>query len=237
MVSVGARGTPDACFSRVGTPVSTLLSRLEIAGLAAEWAETEERSLAVAWATCPRGDWLLDIVAHLELDRRAIVRAASDCVLLALPHAAAEPAARAAWEIARRWIDRQANGAECWAAGAAARQLAETLGSSAPRTAAALSAAAALAFACDDRAEAAFWAQRAYVAECAAHAAAANAQGSAAAARRTADLVREHFPFESVAKPIALASRTPRSSGFHSFPVAADAAPEGRDSDRTAFDR
>src|SRR5207244_1418033 len=98
------------------------------------------------------------------------------------------------WEIARRWIDGKATSAECWAAGSAARQRAEQLTGSEPRASFALASAASLAFACDERAEPVFWAQRGYVTEAAQHAASANDERSVAA-RWTADIVREHFGY------------------------------------------
>lgn len=192
------------------TPTETLLGRLNVEGAAIEWARAEARSVGVAWATCPRADWLVDLAARLEVDRRLVVRAASDCVALALPLAASEPLARDAWATARRWVEEKATSAECWADGAAVREAAEPYAESQPSTAAALLAVAHLAFACDDRAEAGYWAGQGHAAEAVRHAVHA---GGDAAGRHAADLVRDHVPYETVARVIALVLRTPRRSG------------------------
>src|SRR3990167_6798332 len=82
--SVGAGGMPPAHWSSA-LPASACLGGLT-------WARRQP-SYAEAWASCPRGDWLLWLAAHLAApgsdERRAVTDAAKRCAALAEGRAAA----------------------------------------------------------------------------------------------------------------------------------------------------
>jgi hypothetical protein len=79
------------------------------------------KSLAVAWKTCKRGDWLLWLAAESGVDRRLVVEAACRCaeaVIGLVPESEERP--WKALETARAWTRGEASLGEVWTAGAAA---------------------------------------------------------------------------------------------------------------------
>jgi hypothetical protein len=81
------------------------------------WAEG--KSLAEAWNTCERGDWMLWLAAHL-CNREIVVSAACDCAELALKHVPKnEDRPRKAIETARAWVRGEATIAQLKKAAAA----------------------------------------------------------------------------------------------------------------------
>jgi len=89
----------------------TILSPLRPCQDAMDWARTQP-DLATAWATCPRGDWLLwlwDRYCGGPMDdrRRPLVLAACECARSALPIFEAQyptdKRPRASLELAERW--------------------------------------------------------------------------------------------------------------------------------------
>jgi len=96
-------------------------------GEARSWARG--RTAAMAWETCPRGDWLLWMAGKAGVDRVTIVRAACQCARLSLQFVTpGENRPRIAIETAERWCTgntsitevRAAAAAAVYAAGAAA---------------------------------------------------------------------------------------------------------------------
>lgn len=197
------------------TPTRLFIDRLGLAGGIAEWAATEPRSLMVAWATCPRGEWLLQLASQLGLERKLVVRAAADVAAFVAPLLAGEPHGERALAAANGWLAGTTRSAECWAAAMEAAHRADAIETLDAATAHALRAAAALAFACDGAADPAYWASRAYVADVGHHVARAHLDGSTRAHRDCADIVRERLPYERIAKPLQDIARTTRTSGFH----------------------
>lgn len=77
-----------------------------------EWAITQD-SLHTCWRTCPHGDWLLWLVAHIGVDPRLVVRTAAGCARLGLKYAGDMSApTREALELAESWSDQRAELAE-----------------------------------------------------------------------------------------------------------------------------
>lgn len=184
---------------------------------ARDWLLPHGDDLASAWRSCPRADWLLHIGLAVELGRGHLVQAASDLATDAL---AARPIAdlrpRRALLTTLEWLSGRSDGPRAWAAGFAAMQVADALeaaidpaeGGSDPRRghliAEAVRAVACVAFACDDRADAAYYAHQAYAARAARHAAAATSD-----AGRAVDRVRARIPLSIVLSAFDIASRPP----------------------------
>lgn len=88
--------------------LSELLVRLGACIEARTWAEGI--SLAEAWATCPRGDWMLQLLARYgDIPRKTLVAIACDCAepaLVFLPPQEERPAECVA--TVRRWLRNEA---------------------------------------------------------------------------------------------------------------------------------
>ena len=169
--------------------LSALLARLHACSEARDWSAG--KTLEQAWAECPRGDWMLWLAGHLDIDRKVLVRAACACARLALPFVPAdETRPLKAIEAAEAWTRGEATIEDVRAARVARVARAAAL------AAAAACAAAEAAWACA-AAEAA-WAV-AYAAVCAA---AEAARGAALASKlaECADIVRKHVPYELIAE-------------------------------------
>ena len=91
-------------------------------------------SLADAWASCERGDWMLWLAATAGVDRLFLVEAACDCADKALAHAPTDDERPArAIAVARAWVRGEATADEaraaaddaCHAAEAAADRVAD----------------------------------------------------------------------------------------------------------------
>lgn len=155
-----------------------------------------------AWRECPHAHWLLHLALAVHLDRALCVRAAADLAGAALSGRDVDASAASALRTALAWLDGGANASQAWACGfsainAADREEDETLAD-------AMRAAAFVAFACDDKADATFYAHRGYAAK-AAEAAEAIIQGSPSAA----DRVRARIPVELFVDALAIASQPP----------------------------
>jgi len=84
--------------------LSEQLRRLDACDDALNWVDKNVLDFDAAWKTCPRGDWLLWLAAHVGADRKTIVLAACDCAETALVHIPeGEDRPRLAIETARRW--------------------------------------------------------------------------------------------------------------------------------------
>ena len=154
------------------------------------------------WRTCPRADWLLRLALVARIDRRSIVGAALRCVVHSVrSQTVVDNSAQQAINQVRRWVaegpdaiagrpgsgddapaDRRAGGvrgsrsaARCWAAAAAATAAAAERSSQDLGVGHTTLAAAALAFACDERADDSYYERRAHAAEAVAHATLAQA--------------------------------------------------------------
>ena len=142
---------------------------------AIEWVATQ-KSLAIAWKNCERGDWMLWLLAvkgKTNKTHRRIVTAACQCARLALRFVPAnEVRPLKAIEAAEAWTENPTQTMAAWAAGAA---------EAARAAARAAEAAGAAARAARAAAEAAW---------------AAGAAGAAGAAedKKCADIVRKYFP-------------------------------------------
>lgn len=182
------------------------------------WADGETGSLELAWTRCPRGDWLVDIAAHLEVDRRLVVMAASDCVLVALSRPADHVVADSAWDAVQGWLDGDASDARCRATGRAARTLYADLSDRRSPTAEMLAATAELALACDAATDRAAWARERHAANAVAYAVRALFHEDPAAARRVARLVVRRIPFELVGAGAAMTLAAAAPSGVRESP-------------------
>jgi hypothetical protein len=166
---------------------------------AADWLRGHD-DLATAWRECPRPDWLLHIAASLDVERRLIVRAAAELAAeAALAGRGADLRPRRALRTALLWLDGRAEGAAAWAHGFAAMEAAEGLEG---RASDAARAAACVAFACDERADASFYAISGHAARSVAFAASALADPEG-----SADRVRELLALPKVLRAFELASR------------------------------
>jgi len=151
---------------------------------AVEWVG--DRTLAQAWAECPRGDWMAWFTRRLHLDSRAAAADMAERVWHLVP---ADAQLACAWAIdaARRGAD-----ADEMQAAAAAAAVAAAAWDAAYAAWAAAAAATAWDVA-DAAADAAAWA-----AAWAADAAVAGARTAERAAQ--ADIMREHFTYDQIAK-------------------------------------
>ena len=169
------------------------LKALHACSEARKWAEG--KTLDEAWATCPRGDWMLWLAGKAGVERKTVVLAACACARLALKHVPkGEKRPLAAIETAEAWA-RGDNGMTLdmvrKAARAAAYAYAASTYAAAAYAAYAASAAAYAASAADADAYAA------------AYASAADADADAADARKEAlakcaVLVRGAIPVDIV---------------------------------------
>lgn len=208
------------------TPTRSFVDGIGLDGGITEWADLESRSLMVAWATCPRGEWLLQMAARLDVERKLVVRAAADCAAFVAPLLTAEPTGERALASAHGWLTETTLASECWAAATDAAHRADEIEVAEPATAHALRAVAALAFGCDGAADPAYWASRAYVVEVGHHVARAYGAESTRGHRDCADAVRQHLPFERISAAMRQAGRGERTSGFHAVDPATTAALE-----------
>jgi hypothetical protein len=169
------------------------------------WLEGRD-DLAQAWRTCPSASWLIHLALAVELDRALIVQAAVDVVSSAITSAApADMHALRALRVARAWLDGRAQPTEAWAAAFAASEAAEVEPD--PKRAAVIRAASLVAFACDDRAEPAYYAHRADAARAVELADGALADDTAGTP--PAAWIRARIPLPTVLSALAKASEPP----------------------------
>ena len=105
-----------------------LLHRLHACVDAREWLNG--KTAAVAWRTCPRGNWLLWVAGNVGVERQILVRAALACARTALPYCTEETVGMVllCHHIADEWLEgredldtlRAAAWAAAWAAARAA---------------------------------------------------------------------------------------------------------------------
>jgi len=165
------------------------------------WLGGQGDDLGRAWRECPHARWLLSLALAVELDRALIVRAAAELASAALAgHAEVDPSAISALRTALAWLDGRANASEAWACGFSASAAAAREPD--PALADAIYAAAFVAFACDDKADATFYAHRGYAAK-----AAEAAERVLDGAPTAADRVRARIPVTAVLEAHAVVSR------------------------------
>ena len=169
------------------------LQSMDACSEAVEWVG--ERTLEQAWAECPRGSWMAWLTRRLHLDSRAAAADMAERVWHLVP---ADAQLACAWAIdaARRGADAD----EMQAAAGAAAAAADAAAADAAAAAAAADAAADAAAADDAAADAAAWAADAAADTAWAAAAAAGARTAERAAQ--ADIMREHFTYDQIAKAI-----------------------------------
>ena len=175
------------------------------------WIEQTPGEPADLWAACPRGDWLIWLLAKVAYDKRVIRHIACDCAEGVLPiyerHRPDDRRPRDAIAVARRYADGEATEEEMVAAGAAAELAAGDAAELAAGDAAC--AAARAATAAEDATEDAAWVAAADAAWDAAGAAAWDAAedaakdaaedaARAAARARQADMVRARVSWADV---------------------------------------
>ena len=166
-----------------------------------EWARNYDDA-ALAWAECPRGDWLLGIAARVDVDRAALVAAAAACARIALDQVPDDEASvLGAIEAAERWAAGKDDAAARGVVQAALEQAIERAPD--PAVHAAGLAALACLHSIDDPGEAAGAAAFAVqasvldVGECAVMSAMGYAQAT------SANRARKHVPFEHVRERLA----------------------------------
>lgn len=182
-----------------------------LGGEVGRWLDTYGRDLDRAFAECRRGDWLVRIAMALGVDRKVIVLAAADAAALALRrtrHAGDLRPVRAV-EAALAWARGEGGPADAWAAGFSASQAAEELAGTQPLASEAALAAAAAAFACDPRADDAYYAQRAYAADAIEHAMRAYGVDRAVGQQRCLDVARERITLGLLTSAVRRASTRP----------------------------
>jgi type IV secretory pathway VirB6-like protein len=187
--------------------LGTLLISLSSCKAAIGWVKG--KSLAEAWATCHRGDWMLWLAARYgDVPQKTIVAIACDCAEPALAFTS-DPRPAECISVVRRWLKDEATISDVRAAGAAAVDAyayAAAYAAAAAYAVFAAYAAADAAYAAADAPHAAFDAA-ADAAGAAADAADADAAADAACRRRrnrhraeslqfSADICRKHISVE-----------------------------------------
>lgn len=181
---------------------ATLRLRAQLPDALSLWLDAQGGP-AEAWRICPRAHWLLHLALAVDVDRALVVGAASALARAALEaHPTADRSAHRALRVSLAWLDGDASGSDAWAAGFCAREAAEHERD--PALANAIRAAAFVAFACDEKADAGFYAHRGYAAQ-AAHAAELALADPAGAA----DSVRASIPDATFAAALTRASEPP----------------------------
>jgi len=195
------------------------LEELHACQPAIDWVNNKD--LKTAWATCERGDWMLWLADHINIDKKLMVLAACDCAEPALSYIPAnEKRPAKAIETASNWCNGKAYIEEVNAAADAAYDAGYAAYAAdtayAPGSAAACAAYAAAHAACASDATAQAAAHASDAAAYAAHAAnAANATARGTFAdyatcraahdenlKESADIVRERIPFEMIEKAV-----------------------------------
>lgn len=168
------------------------------------WLERRaEADLASAWRECPHAHWLLHLALAVELDRGLCVRAAADLAGAALAgRDPVDPSALSALRTGLAWLEGRANASAAWACGFSASNAADREEDA--TLANAMRAAAFVAFACDDKADATFYAHRGYAAK-----AAEAAELALESAPSAADRVRARIPVTLFLDALAIASEPP----------------------------
>jgi hypothetical protein len=137
----------------------------------AKWLDSLGGDLSEAWRVCPRADWLLAMALAAAVDRTLVVHAAHEIASAALARRVPEgPSANRALRLALAWIEGRATSSEAWAGGFSAMEAADRVSDDAALSAA-IRAAAFVAFACDDLADATFYLHRSYASKAAEQAA------------------------------------------------------------------
>jgi hypothetical protein len=172
----------------------------------AAWLDSYGADVQGAWSVCPKAEWLLSMALAVGIERRLVVHAAHDLASAAIAKRAdAGSSARRALELALEWTEGRATppaagAAACWAAAAADRCDADAELSSVVR------AAAFVAFACDDLADATFYLHRSYASK-----AAELAVRVCGVDARWAEGVRSRISLEQFSAAYALASEPPEA--------------------------
>ena len=167
------------------------------------WVATRQDATAV-WRECPRAEWLLQLAAAADARRSLLVHAAADVVSEALAeHSMRAGAPHVALLTTLSWIDGRATSSMAWAAGFSSMDVSRALSAAASPDAGAAEAAALLAFACDDRADATFYRHRGYGPGAAKVASEALSDPSLAAARVRARIPLSTF-LEGLHEPLAM---------------------------------
>ena len=172
--------------------LGTLLVSLSACKTAIDWVKG--KSLAEAWNTCHRGDWMLWLAARYgDVPQKAIVAIACDCAEPALAFTS-DPRPAECIAVVRRWLkdeatisDVRAAANAAGAAGAAAAWAADAAADAAYAAYAAANAAAGAANAA---------AGAAYAAWAAANAAYAAGAAGAESLQFSADICRKHISVE-----------------------------------------
>lgn len=172
----------------------------------ARWLDARGHDLGRAWRECPHARWLLALAAAVELDRALIVRAAADLASAALAgRQDVDPSALSALRTGLAWLDGRANASQAWACGFSACAAASIEPDAA--LADAIHAAAYVAFACDDKADATFYAHQGYAAK-----AAAAAERLLEGGPSAADRVRARIPLTAFLDALAVFAQPPPPS-------------------------
>lgn len=169
----------------------------------ASWLGASGDDVASAWRTCPHAHWLIHLAAAVGVDRGLLVHAAADVANAAV--AARQPSserAKSALRTAQAWLDGRARSPVAWASGFAAAEAADAEEN--PAIASALRSAAFVAFACDDDADASYYAHQGYAAKAAEEAARALRDAATAATR-----VRARIPLAVFLDAFEIASQPP----------------------------
>lgn len=182
----------------------------QLGGEVGRWLDTHGRDVGRAFSECRRADWLLRIAMALGVDRKLIVMAAADSAGLAVKRTRQldlRPA-RAVLS-ATKWARGECGPADAWAAGFAASQAAEEIAGESPLASEAALAAAAAAFACDPRADDAYYAQKAYAADAVEHAVRAYGLDRGVGQQRCLDVARERITVGILTSAVTRASSRP----------------------------
>lgn len=181
----------------------------ELDGEVGRWLATYDRDVERAFAQCRKADWLVRIATSVGVAREVVVGAAAACAELAVRRArpADLRAARAA-ATALAWSRKECDAADAWAAAFAAVQAAEELAVESALASEAALAAASACFACDPRADAAYYAKRAYAADAIEHAVRAFGTEVQVGRHRCLEVTRAHITLAVLASAVGRASST-----------------------------
>ncbi len=122
-------------------------------------------SLDLAWRSCPRADWLVQLATSAGHPRESLVALACDLIEDVARHAGGslgDGAGPDAWRLAKQWSRGASTARECWASGFRASRTESPTHLE--------RACASVAFACDAEAALGYYAERGHAAESVRHA-------------------------------------------------------------------
>ncbi|UJR79317.1 hypothetical protein [Sandaracinus amylolyticus] len=182
----------------------------QLDGEVGRWLDTYDRDVRRAFEECRRGDWLVRIAMSVGVARPLVVIAAADAASIAIKRTRpSDLRPGRAVLTATKWARGECGPADAWAAAFAATQAAEDIAKESVLVSEAALAAAAACFACDPRADDAYYAQRAYAAQALDHAVRAFGTEAHVGRQRCLEATRERITLDVLASAVSRASVLP----------------------------